>query len=107
MSVPTMAATGISTIVKVSQVTRISPSGLDPPEPQIDRLPALAQGLPLIAGLRPISGPNAPVGGTLGWPSEVTAPADGSERMRGVVAAVARKSELAAGRQHTGELLAR
>src|SRR6185503_11098924 len=87
------------------QATRISPSGLDPLESQIDRLPALAQGLPLVAGLRPISGPHAPVRRPFGEPSEVTTPADGSKRMCCVIAAVARKSKLAAGRQYASEVL--
>src|SRR4029078_11491044 len=105
MSVPAMAATGISTIVITIQATRMSPSGLDPPESQIDRLPALAQCLPLVAGLRPISGPHAPVR----WPfrntSEATPPADGSNSMCSVICAVARKSKLAAGRQYASEVL--
>src|SRR5215510_6677535 len=105
MSVPAMAATGISTIVTPIQATRISHSGLDSLESQIDRLPALAQGLPLIPGLRPISGPHAPVRWLFGEPSEVTAPADGSERMGCVIAAVARKSKLAAGRQYASKVL--
>src|SRR5262249_27307788 len=49
----------------------------------------------------------APIRGMFRKPSEVGTSADGMERVGGIVARVARKSELAASRQHAGKFLSR